>query len=84
MYIYNLICEDAGGLGGPMGSEHTDYIFTQPCSSLKVAKAYAEKYRKKNCKGDWPKYAEWESQEKGRWFVDSGAYIFTIERREVL
>ena len=80
LYIYNLICEDASHLGGPMGSEYTEHIFTKPFSDLQKAKNYAVKYSERKYWEDWMK---WKKDGKNSWYLDEGSYIFTIERKEV-
>ncbi len=78
MIVYNLTCEDASHLGGPMGTEYTEFMWTKPFSSLEKAKAYAKKYHK------FPFWAEWQEDENGdRWYIDVGAYGFKIEKQEI-
>lgn len=74
MFVFNLICEDASHLGGPMGTEYTTHLWTKTFSSVDKAKAYAEKYCKKE-------EFRWEKGERGKWFVDARTHIFTIERQ---
>jgi hypothetical protein len=73
--IYLLICEDASSLGGPMGSQHTDFMWIKPFSDRDKAKTYAEKYAKRKAdKWNGIKILEW----------DSGPYYFTIKEEKVL
>lgn len=78
MEVYNLTCEDASHLGGPMGTEYTTHVFTKPFTTLQKAKDYAKKYQK-----NWPEHAEWIQDSKTRWHVDSSAYIFEINKTKV-
>jgi hypothetical protein len=78
MDVYNLTCEDASHLGGPMGTEYTTHVFTKPFTTLQKAKDYAKKYQK-----NWPEYAKWEQDSRTRWHVDTGVYIFAIKKEKV-
>jgi hypothetical protein len=71
-YVYNLECEDASHLGGPMGTEYTTTLWVKPFASMQAAKKYAVKYAKRG-KDEPP--PDWK---KRSW--DAGAYIFTVHR----
>jgi hypothetical protein len=84
MDVYNLTCEDASHLGGPMGTEYTTHVFTKPFTTLQKAKDYAKKYHKgSKLEFIWPEYAKWEQDSSVRWHVDAGAYIFEIKKEKV-
>ena len=78
MEVYNLTCEDASHLGGPMGTEYTTHVFTKPFTTLQKAKQHAHKYQK-----NWPEHAKWIQDSPIRWHVDSGAYIFEVKKMKV-
>jgi len=77
MGCFLLICEDASHLGGPMGSEYTEHVFSKAFPSILEAQKYAVK---KQGKGRWPDYAEWTQQSNGNLTCDSGCYIWTIQK----
>ena len=72
-----LVCEDASHLGGPMGSEYTEHVFSKVFPSSMEAQEYAVKYQDKK---HWPEWAEWNMQSNGSLTCDSGRYIWTISR----
>jgi hypothetical protein len=86
--IFNLVCEDASHLGGPMGTEYTEYMWSKLFSSKEKAKAYAEKFSGVKSKSlRWKEEEEYEPewQRDGKelsW--DSGPYVFTIKEEKVL
>jgi hypothetical protein len=73
MTIFNLECEDASHLGGPMGTEHTTLVFTQPCRTLERAKEFAENY------ATTPRPATWQQDSRGNWSWDAVTHIFSIK-----
>jgi len=80
-YIYNLTCEDASHLGGPMGSEYTTHIFTKPFTTVKRAKQYAVNYVKKYHDDK----LEWNANyKKHEWSCDARTHIFHIKGEQVL
>jgi len=73
--VFNLICEDASHLGGPMGTEYTTHVFTKPFVSVEKAKEFAKKYQKK-----WPEHATWKRDGRNRLYCDATYYIWAIEK----
>jgi len=75
--IYNLTCEDATHLGGPMGTEYTTHMWTKPFSSIDKSREYAENYVKdKQGKIVYKPDKNWLS-----W--DAGTYCFNIKEQVV-
>ena len=80
--IFVLTCEDASHLGGPMGSEYTEFLWNKLFSDRDKAKAHAEKYADRDGEGEEYK-TNWQGKGKEiSW--DSGPYIFTIKEEKVL
>ncbi len=79
--IFNLTCESASNLGGPIGTTRplitTSHVYTKPFGTLIRAKAHAEGSVK-----NWPIWAEWRKSGDA-WVVDCGSYIFTIKKEKV-
>ena len=80
--VYLLECEDASGMGGPMGTEYTEHLWTKPFSSIEKAKKYAEEFIEKYWgKGEvsvsWKKYP-------GYVFWDARSHGFTIKPQYIM
>ena len=75
-YVYNLICEDASHLGGPMGTEYTTHVFTKSFTTPKRAKQHAEEYVGEKI--------EWTKRKTGEWSADARTHIFHIKGQQVL
>lgn len=82
MIVYELKCEDASALGGPMGTEQTEFLWNELHKKKETAQKAALKHRKTSLYGgkvdaDWKK--------NGKQLVwDAGSYIYTISKKEVL
>lgn len=81
--VFQLECEDASGLGGPMGTETTSTIFTKLFSSREKAHAYAEKDAKKRNAGwdgkPFPPLKEWNKHSTGEVGIDMRSVLYSIK-----
>jgi hypothetical protein len=85
MKLIIVYVEDYSGLGGPMGSEHTEHIATKICSTMPKAIIWAEKYIKNNGgTGRLPDNWKTLSQTKKiQILADTGPWGFSFSKQEV-
>jgi hypothetical protein len=77
--VFQLTCEDASNLGGPMGSEYTTTLWTELFTEREKAVKYAVDWcKKRKCDKHIIKAAK-ELQVKDS--VDAYAYLFSISKR---
>lgn len=78
---WNLTCEDASHLGGPMGSEYTAYLFTKHFQNKEDAETYPEYYHKELGHYFNKEDCRWKKSEtkKNTFYMDSLAFIWTLE-----
>ena len=83
MKLIVINVEDHSGLGGPMGSEHTEHITTKICSTIPKALTWVEKYIKQHggrLPTDWKKLSQ---RAKIKFLADTGPYGFSFGKQEV-
>ena len=78
MDAYLLECEDASGLGGPMGTEHTTHVFSKPFLTLETAMEHAQTHHQKYRKDK----LNWK-RDKNSWYVDGSTHIYTITKHKM-
>lgn len=69
--IYVLTCESASNLGGPMGSESTQHIFSKLFKTLTAAKLYAKQYNIEWDHVTWQRYGR-------KWACDARTHLYSI------
>ena len=83
MEYYKLKCEDASNLGGPMGTESTSLMFVNAFSTEEKAKNYVRDWcAERNISIPYHS-SKWNNYNYGI-VMDSGPFIFTITKDEIL
>lgn len=85
-YVYNLVANGPGTLGGPMGTEHEGGAhFSKNFEDPLDAKSHAEAWFKKAQKDDKEKETiVWRNGENGSWHSDMRWVLFHITRDVVV
>ena len=83
MNVYELLCEDYSGLGGPMGTEKTYPIFNKLYSTTKKAKEAAGKdHARRGGKDGEP--IRWRKVGGNLYSGDLRSHGYTIAKKKVL